>query len=167
MLRLERLELARPPAAPRWRDDAAYLITGGLGEIGLHVARDLAARGVRRLVLAGRTPLPPRGEWAATTSETRAGARVAAVRALEAMGVAVHTATVDVGDEGALRAFLERYAAEARPPIRGVFHAAGAFDNHLAASMTRAAFDAVVGPKLGGAELLDPTYVPTVAGLSP
>ena len=77
------------------------------------------------------------------------------MRALEAMGVAVHTPAVDVSNEAALRAFLDLYAAEGWPPIRGVIHAAGAFDNRLASAMTRAAFDAVVEPKLRGALLLD------------
>jgi myxalamid-type polyketide synthase MxaE and MxaD len=138
-----------------WRSDAAYLITGGLGDVGLHVARALAARGVRRLVLMGRTSLPARDEWSKAVPETRIGRRIAAVRALESSGVAVHLAAVDVGDEHALRAYLQRYEAEAWPPIRGVIHAAVALDNHFAIDMTRAAFEAVLGPKLRGAQLLD------------
>ena len=67
----------------------------------------------------------------------------------------MHVAAVDVSDETQLRAFLDRYTAEAWPPIRGVIHAAGSLDNHLAGSWSRAAFDAVVGPKLRGAQLLD------------
>ena len=51
------------------------------------------------------------------------------------MGVAVHTPAVDVSDEAALRAFLDRYAAEGWPPIRGVIHAAVALDNQLAGAM--------------------------------
>jgi acyl transferase domain-containing protein/acyl carrier protein len=154
-LRLSRYarEGTAPPFA--WRADAAYLITGGLGDVGLHVAGALAARGVRRLVLLGRTPLPPREAWAAADPTSRVGRRIAAVRALESAGVAVHLAAVDVGDERALRGFLEQYAAEAWPPIRGVIHAAVALDNHLTVDMDRAAFDAVLGPKLRGAQLLD------------
>ena len=155
VLRLGRATLEGPPPATAWRKDAAYLVTGGLGDVGLHVARALADRGVRRLVLLGRTPLPPREAWSAASPETVAGRRVAAVRALEASGVSVHAAAVDVGDEGQVRAFLERYAAEAWPPIRGVFHAAGALENHLAGAMSPAAFDAVFRPKLRGAEILD------------
>ena len=59
--------LSCPPPAfrqPRWRPDAAYLITGGLGGIGLQVARWMAKQGARRLILMGRTQLPPRATWA-------------------------------------------------------------------------------------------------------
>jgi acyl transferase domain-containing protein/acyl carrier protein len=155
VLRLARAERRADRAAFACREDAAYLVTGGLGDVGLHLARALVAAGARRLVLLGRTPLPPREAWSATSPQSAAGRRVAAVRALEASGAAVHVAAVDVGDEAGLRAFLERYAAEAWPPIRGVVHAAGALENHLAGAMTREAFDAIVRPKLRGAELLD------------
>ena len=46
--------------ALRCRPDVAYLIIGGLGALGLTTAKWLADRGARRLVLAGRTALPPR-----------------------------------------------------------------------------------------------------------
>jgi phthiocerol/phenolphthiocerol synthesis type-I polyketide synthase B len=137
------------------RADAAYLITGGLGDIGLHIARELAERGARRLVLLGRTPLPERAHWSTVAADTTAGARIAAIRALEAQGVAVQVAAVDVGDEAALAAFLDRYRAEAWPPIRGVVHAAATLSNQLAAAMDRTAFDAVLAPKLRAAQHLD------------
>ena len=146
---------AEPPAPFVWRPDAAYLITGGLGDAGLHVARSMAARGARRLVLLNRTPLPPRAEWTKADPVTATGQRIAAIRELERAGVAVHAAAVDVSDETELRAFLDRYTAEGWPPIRGVIHTAVSLDNRLAGVMDRAAFDAVVGPKLRAAQLLD------------
>lgn len=154
VLRLEKA--ARGAPVPfEWRSDGAYLVTGGLGDIGLHIARAIAAEGVRRLILIGRTALPERSAWSNTPAGSAVGKRIEAVRALESMGVAVHTASFDIGDEMELRAFLDRYAAEGWPPIRGVIHAAGILDNHLASAMDRTAFDALVGPKLHGARLLD------------
>jgi phthiocerol/phenolphthiocerol synthesis type-I polyketide synthase B len=138
-----------------WRADRTYLVTGGLGEVPLEVARHLVSRGVRRLALLGRTPLPPRNEWAQLDRSTTEGRRTAAVQALEAAGAAVHVVHVDVTDEGQVRGFLDRWTAEGWPPIRGVLHAVGAFGNQLASTMDRTAFDAVVRPKLGGALLLD------------
>ena len=125
------------PNAFQWRPDSAYLITGGLGDIGLLVARAMAAQGARRLVLIGRTALPPRAEWNAIAAESEVGRRIAGVRGLEALGVAVHIAAVDVSDETQLRAFLDRYKSEAWPPIRGVFHAAGTLNDQLASSLSK------------------------------
>jgi acyl transferase domain-containing protein len=138
-----------------WRSDAAYLISGGQGDIGLHLARMLVAQGARRLILLGRTALPPREQWSNLAPDHPLAQRVIAIRGIEAMGAAVHAVAVDVADEAAMRAFLESYRAEAWPPIRGVIHAAGSFDNRLASGMDRAAFDSVLEPKLRGAQVLD------------
>jgi phthiocerol/phenolphthiocerol synthesis type-I polyketide synthase B len=146
-------EPARP--APAWRTDAAYLITGGLGAIGQQIARAMVASGARRLILMSRTELPPRAAWSSAAPDSDVGRRIAAMRALEAMGAAVHTPAVDVSNKGALRAFLDAYAAEGWPPIRGVFHTAVSLSNRLAEAMDRATFDSVVTSKLRAAQLLD------------
>jgi NAD(P)-dependent dehydrogenase (short-subunit alcohol dehydrogenase family) len=46
-----------------FRPDGSYLITGGLGDLGLLVARRIVEEGARRLILMGRTPVPPRSQW--------------------------------------------------------------------------------------------------------
>ena len=143
------------PNTFQWRPDSAYLITGGLGDIGLLVARAMAAQGARRLVLIGRTPLPPRAEWNAIAVESEVGRRIAGVRGLEALGVAVHIAAVDVSDENQLSAFLDSYRSEGWPPIRGVIHTAAVLQNGLAATMDRAAFEVPMCAKLRAAQLLD------------
>lgn len=153
--RLVTVDIDESPGRSKWRADAAYLVTGGLGGVGLQVAKAMAAQGARRLVLLGRTPLPARNTWAGIDPASRAGERVAGVRALEAAGVAVHLASVDLGDTAELQSFLEAYAAEGWPPIRGVVHAAAALDNHLARDMDAAAFDAVMASKLRSAQWLD------------
>jgi phthiocerol/phenolphthiocerol synthesis type-I polyketide synthase B len=157
-----RYALRLVPAVPdggsggvRWRQDAAYLITGGFGGVGLQIARAMAAGGARRLILAGRTALPARERWFAEPPGTAAGQRIAAVRTLESMGVAVHTPAVDVSDEGELRSFLAAYAAEGWPPIRGVVHTAVVLNNRLAGAMDVGTFESVVRSKMRAAQLLD------------
>ncbi len=132
-----------------------WLITGGLGDVGLLLARQLADAGARRVILMGRTPLPPRSEWNGTLDDERLARRVAAVRELESRGVAVHLAPVDVADPVALESVLRQYAAEAWPPIRGVIHAAAILRNQLIDRMDRSAFDEVVRTKLESAVTLD------------
>ena len=137
-----------------WRPDASYLITGGLGGIGLEVARSMVRAGARRLVLLGRTVLPPRAEWAGLPADHPAAARVAGVRELEALGAAVHVASVDVADEEAVRAFLTGYDREGRPPIRGVVHAAGTGEVAPLMELTRADLERPLLPKAVGAWVL-------------
>jgi myxalamid-type polyketide synthase MxaE and MxaD len=112
--------------------DRSYLVTGGLGDLGLLVARRLIERGARHLVLLGRGGLPPRRAWKDAAAGSPVEARARAVRGLEALGASVHVEAVDVGDEAALGAFLAAFEGEGRPPIRGVVHCAGV---HLAASI--------------------------------
>ena len=70
-----RLVAAAAPAPRTYplRSDASYLITGGLGGLGLVVAEWMASRGARHLVLVGRTPVPPpkNGRGIGTTNELR------------------------------------------------------------------------------------------------
>jgi phthiocerol/phenolphthiocerol synthesis type-I polyketide synthase C len=112
-------------STPHWQADGSYLITGGLGALGLQVARWLVEQGVRRVILMARTPLPSRNGWGAFEEESRLGKQIAAIKQLESLGASVHMAAVDVSDEAQLATFLETYQREGWPPIRGVFHAAG------------------------------------------
>ncbi len=156
VLRLTRLNREKLTDAPlQWRAEAAYLITGGLGDVGLHLASAMASQGARRLILAGRTAPPPRRLWSALPASDPFFHRVAAIRRLEAQGVTVHVAALDVSDEGQLTAFLSEYAAEAWPPIKGVVHAAGTLDNKLVRDLDADTFASVMRAKVDGALLLD------------
>ena len=53
------------------RPDGAYLILGGLGDLGLSVAAWLAERGAKRLLLLNRTGLPDRSEWPEAAGRSR------------------------------------------------------------------------------------------------
>ncbi|OWU78228.1 type I polyketide synthase [Phaeobacter sp. 22II1-1F12B] len=148
--------LAAPSArALPWRADAACLITGGLGGVGTRVARRVAAEGARHLVLLGRTPLPPRAEWQTVAAESPASRAIANICSIEACGASVHYIASDVSDETVMQEALTAYAAERRPPIRALIHAAGNVRNGLAAQMNEADFDAVLRAKLEGAKVLD------------
>jgi phthiocerol/phenolphthiocerol synthesis type-I polyketide synthase B len=154
--RLCPLEAAEQSGTPaRWRSDGAYLITGGLGAIGLRIAAGMVARGARRIVLLGRSGLPPRTSWNDVDAASPAGERIAAVRGLEMSGATVHLLSADVSDAADLERALSSYTSEAWPPIVGVVHAAGILGNKLIMDMDRAAFDRILVPKLVGAQNLD------------
>lgn len=135
----------------RWRPDGAYLITGGLGALGLAVARHMVEQGARRLILMGRTALPERAQWRGVKAEDRFAPAIAAIREMEALGATVRTVAVDVTEEKQLAAFLEQYRREDRPPIRGVIHAAGVLHDELLTSLQPADLRKVLRPKVLGA----------------
>lgn len=137
-----------------WRPDASYLITGGLGGVGLAVARSLVQAGARRLVLLGRSLLPPRSQWADIAATDPAATKVNAVRELESLGASVVLESVDVADEGAMSDFLRRFDAAGWPPIRGVIHAAGMGEVAPVVDLDRAELGLHLRPKAIGAWVL-------------
>jgi len=149
-----------PIAAPEQRfalDEGAVLITGGLGGIGLTLARALVDAGTRALVLVGRTALPARDTWD-TVLTTRAEhdplrERIAAVRALEAGGARVLTVAADVSSLDDMRAALDAAEREGLP-VRAVLHAAGVVDDAPMGVKEREAAHAVIAPKVEGARVL-------------
>ncbi|MGW1406021.1 type I polyketide synthase [Streptomyces sp. NPDC002403] len=150
--RLARTEREEQHDAVACRSDGTYLITGGLGVLGLEVARWLAGRGARRLVLAGRSGLPPRAEWDGATDEVTRR-HIAGVRALEAAGVTVRAVALDIGDKAAAARLLAPDAL-GMPPIRGIVHAAGVLDNRMVPDVDEESLRAVMRPKAQGAWVL-------------
>jgi acyl transferase domain-containing protein len=125
----ENVRLAPADAAKtRLRQRGVYLITGGLGKIGLKLAGFLAQNYRARLILADRTGLPPREEWGAWLADHPAEdttiARIKKVRALEEAGAEVIVLGVDVADKEQLRAGLD-VARQKFGDISGVIHGAG------------------------------------------
>ena len=152
--------ISLPPAKPAQlplRDSGVYLVTGGLGGIGVTFAEWLARRARARLVLTSRAALPPRDEWDVWVAEHAASdattARIAAVRRIEAAGGEVLVAAADVSDragmEGALRLARDRWG-----PVVGVIHAAGIPDAALMVGYSRDTADAGLAAKIDGTTVL-------------
>jgi NAD(P)-dependent dehydrogenase (short-subunit alcohol dehydrogenase family)/acyl carrier protein len=147
-------EAPKPNAAVVFRADASYLISGGLGGLGLAVARWMTERGARHFILTGRTQLPARAEWQSLPAAHPAKSKVDALSALERLGVSVHAPALDVADAGEVKAFVDAFHAEGWPRIRGVIHAAGVVDDQLMLRLDAETFAKVLRPKVAGARAL-------------
>ena len=119
---------AIPKEAAVFRHRGVYLITGGLGGIGLLLARHLAARVQARLVLVGRTALPARDAWAGWLTEhdpeNRISIRIQQIQSLEALGAEVLVCSADVAEPAEIQRVLQETRARFGT-LHGVFHAAG------------------------------------------
>ncbi len=149
----------RPPAtaAPvdlRLRQDASYLISGGLGDLGLAVARWMVTKGARHLVLLGRKEIPPRDRWPSVDRGSPVADKIGAIQELERMGASVSTAAVDIGSETQVSAILEELGKGGRPQIRGVIHCAAVYDGAMLVNLDAGALNAVMRPKVRGAWVL-------------
>jgi acyl transferase domain-containing protein/acyl carrier protein len=126
----------RPAArATGLRAEGTYLVTGGLGGLGLAVARWMVGQGARSLVLVGRS---------AASREAQA-----AVDAMEKAGARVVVARADVADPRQVADVL-RGIDESVPPLRGVIHAAGVLDDGILLQMDAARLRSVMAPKVSG-----------------
>ena len=122
------------------RAAATYLITGGLGGLGLLVAHWLVEQGARRLVLIGRSQPKP-------TAQQQ-------IQALSALGAIVTVAQADVSDRAQLAAILAQI--DPAYPLAGIVHAAAApAAGSLLQQADWAHFGSVLLPKLAGAWHLD------------
>ncbi|HEY0100269.1 MAG TPA: type I polyketide synthase, partial [Pyrinomonadaceae bacterium] len=116
--------------------EGTYLITGGLGGLGLKLAGWMVARGARHLALVGR-------------SGATAPAREV-VAQLEAAGAQVRVIAADVAAREQVEQALAEIAAT-MPPLKGVVHAAGVLEDALLGQQDQERFARVLAPKLQGA----------------
>lgn len=130
------------------RAGGVYLITGGLGNIGLTLAERIAKR-----TPGARLVLTTRGEWPATASSER----VRRVQLLEELGAQVKVVRVDVTNESAMGGLVREIERDLGP-LRGVVHAAGLVGQEsfaTAAESTVSFCSAQLMPKLMGSRVLE------------
>jgi acyl transferase domain-containing protein len=123
-----RLDPPAPDQSPL-RHKGVYLLTGGLGGVGLAMAQYLARTFQARLVLVGRSSFPARGDWPSWLNDhgpnDRTSLQIRRLEALEALGAEILTVSADVADRAAMERVLDQ--TEARfGALHGVFHGAGA-----------------------------------------
>jgi NADPH:quinone reductase-like Zn-dependent oxidoreductase len=120
------------------RPGAAYLVTGGLGALGLAACEWLAGRGAAAVVLAGRR-----------APDEAARRRLAALRRSQG-GCAIHTHAADVAEADQAADLVGRFGRD-WPPLAGVIHAAGVVDDGVLTEQTAERLEQVLRPKVRGA----------------
>ncbi|MGA8327691.1 MAG: SDR family NAD(P)-dependent oxidoreductase, partial [Mycobacterium sp.] len=130
--------VSAPSGTPlQLRDDATYLVTGGLGSIGLEIAGYLAAHGAKHLVLTSRRA-------ASEAIQQR-------IDALSAQhGSEFRVVTTDVADAHGVARLLATVQAEL-PPLAGIVHAAGEIGTTPLGALDDAEVDRVFAGKVWGA----------------
>lgn len=118
------------------RADGSYLITGGLGGLGIVAAKWLVERGARHITLVGR-------------NEPREDARQA-IQWMQDRGARLSVARADISRMEEVASLLSTIEAHGIP-LRGIIHAAGVVDDHLLPGLTEEHFRRVLAPKMHGA----------------
>ena len=138
------------------RPEGTYLITGGLGALGLEVAKFLVENNARRLVLLSRRKFPTRSTW--NDAEGHIAEVCRAIEHLEEIGATIYILSVDIGSEGSKAKLQAAVASLALPPILGVVHAAGVLEDQLIMESTHESFDRVLAPKITGSMTLHEAF---------
>lgn len=125
------------------RDDASYLITGGLGGLGLSVAQWLIDKGAKYIALVGRKP----------PSEII----TKQIQSWEVAGVQVKPYAVDIAAQNSVTELLEQVTKD-MPTLVGIIHAAGVLDDAVLTSQDLEKYNKVIAPKILGAINLQ-TYI--------
>jgi amino acid adenylation domain-containing protein len=155
-------QAARHPQKPirALRQGGVYLITGGLGNIGLALADYLGRTVQAGLVLVTRSAIPPRSSWrghlANTSADPQLVRRLQSLTALESTGVEIEIATADVTDASQLEeVFARAHARFGR--VDGVIHCAGKVHDAMVGlqELSPAQFEAHYQGKVHGLLALD------------
>jgi amino acid adenylation domain-containing protein len=116
--------------------DATYLITGGLGGLGIGLAKWLSEKGAGHLVLMGRNTPSPEAENN--------------IREIEKKNVEVRVLRGDVSNATDLEKMFKEIA-QTMPPLKGIFHLAGVLDDGMLHQLEWNRFMQVISPKVQGA----------------
>jgi acyl transferase domain-containing protein/acyl carrier protein len=123
-------------SAPTIRSDRPYLITGGLGALGLEVARWLVEQGACQVVLVSR-----RGEPSPTAAEQLAR--------LTDQGAEIRVMAADISNPNQVEHLFQQLQQEL-PPLAGIFHTAGLLQDGLLLQQSWEQFEKVMAPKVAG-----------------
>ena len=140
------------------KNDGVYVITGGLGSLGLEVAGLLASRNPKvSLALLNRTGLPERSEWGqaiVSSSDKKANKRIQKVLELEQLGAEVSIIEADVANMDIMKQVVNQLRDQ-YGNIRGVIHCAGVAGEGFLLTKPFERFQEVISSKVQGTWVLE------------
>ena len=154
--------MPRPARPAVLKERGVYLVTGGLGGLGLVLAEQLARWVHARLILTGREALPERTEWPkvlAVFPASTAAEKIRGVQAVEAAGGEVLVAAADTTNEAQM-CQVKSEAERRFGRVDGVFHLAGVAGGGMLEARKKDAAQQVIGSKIHGAYVIDRIFAP-------
>nr|WP_322712411.1 SDR family NAD(P)-dependent oxidoreductase [Nostoc sp. ChiSLP03a]MDZ8213673.1 SDR family NAD(P)-dependent oxidoreductase [Nostoc sp. ChiSLP03a] len=143
---------------PRLRERGVYLITGGLGGIGLVLAEYLARTVQAKLLLVGRSALPKKDEWSqwlSTHDESdNTSCKIRKVQELEDLGAEVLAIAADVSNIEQMQSAIAQ-AQQQFGQLNGVIHSAGVPGGGVIQRKTLEEAESVLAPKVKGTIVID------------
>jgi acyl-CoA synthetase (AMP-forming)/AMP-acid ligase II/thioesterase domain-containing protein/NAD(P)-dependent dehydrogenase (short-subunit alcohol dehydrogenase family)/acyl carrier protein len=137
-----------------FKSGGLYLISGGLGGIGVTIAQYLLQNYSIKLLLIGRTPLPPSDTWDQLLQEQDSTTeRLRAYRSLieSTDSDRVCYEAVDISDDDRLQQIVKRLETDWQCFLEGILHCAGIYQEQTLVDTTAESFAQILQPKVSGA----------------
>lgn len=132
------------------KKEGCYLITGGLGGIGLAIAEHLGRKWDAKLILISRRKLPSKSKWDEDTNSSLSDIKaIKILKKLKEMGIEYLVLQADVSNLEQMEEVF-RISYSVFPEINGIIHAAGVSGGGLMQLRTFEQFNAVMAPKVDG-----------------
>jgi acyl transferase domain-containing protein/acyl carrier protein len=145
----------------RLKEGGVYLITGGLGGIGLTLAEYLAQTVKAKLILIGRANFPVRADWetwlASHEPDDRTSCKIRKLDELEKLGAEILTVSADVTNLQQMQGAITK-ATNHFGQIDGIIHCAGVPGGGVIQQKTREQAERVMSCKVKGAIILDTIF---------
>jgi 6-methylsalicylic acid synthase len=138
--------------------EGTYVITGGLGALGLESCDFLIEKGARRIVIISHREIPPRNQWQLAFANLFP--ILNRIRAMERLGASIHVISIDIGAEDAHIKLFGALEHLSLPPVLGVIHASVILEDSLLIETTSDSFARVLSPKTSGAIALHRAFPP-------
>jgi len=157
----ESFRLEAVEGASMARDGGTYLITGGLGGLGLAIARYMSKKARINLILTRRSAFPEREKWmdwlAAHGESDKTSIKIKQLMEVEKNGSRVMIANINASDRERMKQCVSQ-AESVFGAVNGVIHAAGIADNGLIADKKKETAAKVLEPKVKGTLVLDEIF---------
>lgn len=145
----------------RLREKGVYLITGGMGGVGLVLAEHLARTLRARIALLGRTAMPERSEWRQILAERgeheALSRKIRKIQELESLGAEVLTLSCDASNIEEMREAISK-VRERFGDVNGVIHAAGVPGGGMIQLKTHEKAESILAAKVRGAMALEEIF---------
>ncbi len=147
--------------SPSFRNEGVYLITGGLGGVGLHLAEYLSSNFQAKLILIQRSVFPPSDEWSQWLEThdkyDHISRKIRKICELQKLGGDILVLRSDVTDIKKMRETIHE-AETIFGQINGVIHCAGNPDGALISRRNAELTDMVMAPKVKGTLVIDEIF---------
>ncbi|PZU94493.1 MAG: beta-ketoacyl synthase [Pseudanabaena sp.] len=157
----EPVQLAKQLDTSRLKQGGVYLITGGLGGLGLVLAEHLAKTLQAKLLLIGRSAIPERSQWTnwleTHAIDDRTGQQILKLQELEASGAEVFVIAADVTNLSQMQVAIAK-AEQQWGQIHGVFHTAGVAGGGVIQQKSSSEVTKVMAPKIQGTLVLEKIF---------